>query len=64
MAFDWMKTLLKKTVLKKPVAVKKHLTPSLEALEDEQNSLFEFLEEAYMLSKLDSCYVNCLIGIG
>ena len=46
------------------VAVKKHLTPSLEALEDEQNSLFDFLEEAYMLSKLDSYFVNCLIGIG
>ena len=44
--------------------MKKHLTPSLEALEDEQNSLFDFLEEAYMLSKLDSSYVNSLIGIG
>ena len=48
----------------KPVAVKKHLTPNLEALEDEQNSLVDFLQEAYVLSKLDSCYVNCFIGLG
>ena len=50
--------------MKKPVAVKKHLTPNLEALEDEQNSLVDFLQEAYVLSKLDSCYVNCFIGLG
>ena len=50
--------------MKKPVAVKKHLTPCLEALEDEQNSLVDFLQEAYVLSKLDNCYVNCFIGLG